>query len=251
MTILRAVRGVALALCAALGLAAVPLASAHPALATGCPDVLILGLRGAGDSLTDSNGMGADVLALANIVAGQVETYGYTVGLEGVPYAGVTGPQVLVPDQLLPAELTAQAYILNREQACPRSAIALFGQSEGAAVLHEVVDDFPSTVDVLLGDPLHQPLMPYNWSRPGNGGFGIAVFPWAVLGHSPAPISAWLWPQLRSYCLQWDPICGGGGADFSVHTGYRNDRQLVLTDCDGFNCTGMGDGAATFRAGPW
>src|SRR5690349_7029791 len=56
MTIMRRIRGVGLALCAALCLVAASPAASHQALAAGpCLDVLILGLRGAGDNLTDYN----------------------------------------------------------------------------------------------------------------------------------------------------------------------------------------------------
>lgn len=230
------------AACAALALLATLLAPA-PALAgaSGCAQVLIMGFRGAGDDppSATSMGMGDDVQVAATEVADWLDSHQWSVSLEGVPYPGVSGPQVELPSQLQLSILGAAAYVLQRHEACPGSQIALVAQSEGAAVLNEIVNSVPSTVDVMFGNPLHLPGTPYDWKVQGNQGDGVAVNPWVISGTPPEPIAAGLWPQLRSYCLQGDFVCGGEcfaftcnpfAIDPGAHTAYRDNRQGVLDD---------------------
>ena len=265
----RTARIVLLAMVAALDLAAGGRAASRPAAAAPtCPDVLILGLRGHGDPVTVTNAsgqrenfMGDDVTALVNdYITPALTANGWSVAHDGIPYTTIDAfSEATNPGSLTTAIQQSRHLIVHARDECPDSAIMLIGQSEGAAILHQMALSVPYAVAVLLGDPLHQPDQSYNWNHLNNNGNGLMYDGWLATWHvltailqleglpgpakpvpNPVPFPA------ESFCLSHDPIGGGAGLDRTVHTTYRFNVEGVLTAASQF-ATGIVQGDLEFR----
>jgi cutinase len=121
-----------------------PTESATPAagpllVSTTCADLVVLGLRGSGQSTTGNAGVGQEVFRSVRSLAAQVHAGSdSTVRLEAVDYPSAPAPTydaylagVQDGDRMLGARFAKLA------QDCPDSRFAFIGFSQGAHVVHE------------------------------------------------------------------------------------------------------------------
>lgn len=200
-----------------------------------CAGVEVIGLRGHGDSLSSSAGVGADVLALAERVAAARQPGSTT--LYALPYAqapSIVGTPVSVLRDVAPgADLLVQ-YLRGRVSHCPHEAQVLIGQSEGAAIVHLALPRIvrQTTAAVLFGDPLHVGAAPYDQPGSATGAGQLAL--WMGIGRPsplfgrPDPIDAASSAAVRSYCLPDDRVCAFNLLDGNPdeHLQYRHNRPL-------------------------
>jgi hypothetical protein len=195
-----------------------------------CADVIILGLRGKGDSINENHGMGADTEVVANKMKAILAPT-FTAELRGVPYddnrAFDGGGEQQLRDE-----------VRFWHGLCPRASLAVVGQSAGAAVAHQAVHAIipPVSAVVLMGDPQHHPNAPYNRGPGPNDGVGLNP------GGPAHDIPPGDYDRVASYCLAGDAVCGNGfGAIGAInneaHQQYRNDRDGVATKAARFAAT--------------
>ncbi|HEY7199088.1 MAG TPA: cutinase family protein, partial [Candidatus Dormibacteraeota bacterium] len=121
-----------------------------PGVASGgapaCAAVLVVGLRGNGDTPVGGHGMGDDSWAVASRLSG--------VAVYGFPYA--TGPWWRLGGHVRAAASALAAFLGDRARGCPDERLVLLGQSEGAAVVHLALPSVGAQLAaaVLLADPL-------------------------------------------------------------------------------------------------
>lgn len=210
-----------------------------------CRTLLIIGLRGNGDSLNEDHGMGGDVWAvterLTARLAGQVDAR-----WTAFPYS--TGPFWFAAQHATKASRLLTSYLNHRHQLCPAEQWVLIGQSEGAAVVHLAL---PASTNarmtaVLLADAARVAGTAYDtlashWS----GALAPLVLSsrWTLQGPRVQDnLPERLTDRVRSYCLAGDAVCNfSPGAvpqlvHGSVHTSYRR------------NPDGIADAAANFAA---
>src|SRR5215472_7163687 len=210
-----------------------------------CSAVLIIGLRGNGDSLNQDHGMGGDIWAvterLSARLGGQVEA-----SWTAFPYS--TGPPWLVPQHAASAARLLSSYLAHRRSLCPAEHWVPIGQSEGAAVVHLAL---PTAMNarmtvVLVADAARVAGTVYDTlASRWNGVMAPLVLSsrWTLQGPAVQDnIPTRMADRVRSYCLAGDPVCNfSPGAlpqllHSSVHTSYRR------------NPDGIADAAASFAA---
>lgn len=210
-----------------------------------CRAVLIVGLRGNGDSLDQDHGMGGDVWAVAERLtarlAGRVDA-----GLAAFPYS--TGPPWGVVQHATTASKQLSAYLVRRHLLCPAERLVLLGQSEGAAVVHLALPTVNGALvaAVLLADAARVAGTAYDTLATGwNGALAPLVLSsrWTLQGPAVQDnLPPGMTDRVRSYCLAGDAVCNfSPGAlpqlvHSSVHTSYRR------------NPDGIADAAANFAA---
>ena len=208
--------------------------------APGCAAVLVIGLRGNGDTPGAGHGMGDDSWAVASRLAARLPglaTYGF-------PYT--TGPWWRLAGHVRAAAGALDAFAHNRARRCPGERLALIGQSEGAATVHLAVPALGGELAaaILLADPLRVAGSPEDDLRSPTGGLLAPAMlgPAGGLGPPREVIPAAMAGRVRSYCLAGDPVCNAtpgallGRTRGDVHTTYR------------FNPEGVADRAADFAA---
>ncbi len=124
-----------------------------PGIPPGCATVLVVGLRGNGDTTDHDHGMGGDAWAVAERI-GVMLSGRLDAAFVGVPYN--TGPWWRVGGHIESAKMALSWYLADRHRKCPTERLTLIGQSEGAAVAHLILPAVGSqlAVAVLLADPL-------------------------------------------------------------------------------------------------
>lgn len=147
-----------------------PVSSTGPATGstfvdTKCADLVVLGLRGAGQLASKNEGVGGEVLKTVENVATRLHTEsGATVRIEGVDYrssrdASYADYHAGVLDGR--RKLGAQYEQLSKE--CGNSKIAIIGFSKGAQVAHEFAYDLSKeqsqnlVLIAMIADPLRNP----------------------------------------------------------------------------------------------
>ena len=178
-----------------------------PAAGNSCSALVVLGLRGSGESYNAStNGMGPEAFAAYSQIAKRVPgTVPY-----GLPYPAVA---VLPLSQLGSAYSQSLSYgdymlfhyVSQEAAACPYQRIALIGYSQGAQVIGDTLRNLTAgqqalVAQVLLfGDPRFNPAISGidrgNYSPSLQGAFGARTI-----------ASLW-YPKMRDYCALHDPIC--------------------------------------------
>lgn len=132
-----------------------------------CPQVLLLGARGSGQTFdNDEIGLGEEVYELATALAGVLEDGGLTLAAQGIPYAAVSifnnNPNLYDSAELgivIARNMLASVY----EQCGDSTQVVLAGYSQGAMVARGVVgnptEPYHSIVSalILIGDPHYNP----------------------------------------------------------------------------------------------
>jgi hypothetical protein len=188
----------------------------------GCPDVLVLGLRGSGE-LPQPNGNMDTQDAMGP------ENWATYLGIKNA-YNGravVTEKGVIYPaDAVLPYLFTAPGDFLesvanggvnlataitSEVTACPQAALVVTGYSQGAWAVHRGLYATPQNARshvaavLLFGDPEYNPADTFNRSAAVLGGIGPAQVADPGASGLPADMN----PVAASWCLPHDPVCEG------------------------------------------
>lgn len=228
------------ALIAAAPLLAVPADAAHP---TACADVLLLGARGSGqwaEGYDQNRGYGPQVRIAVDRMSEELRAEGVRVSAEPVDYPAESMTTLAKNPSKYWAGVDAgvarvQRRVADHAAACPDAAIVLLGYSQGAMVMHRVLQRGVEDLDtrdwlgsaVLIAD---SDRVPYdrttNHGTASAGTTGLAQRATVQSGSSPAKLEAWAQPLVHSICNSGDSSCGDG-VDNRVHTRYKGTPEVV------------------------
>jgi hypothetical protein len=209
-----------------------------------CADVVILGLRGHGESASPSAdyGIGAQNRAVADRLAVKLRSEGHSVTIEPILYAQEHVPTIdffyhaweAPNDQFyVYNQRIINALIDKRRNECPLSKLAIIAYSEGAWHVHSYAGSIIpiANVTILLGDLLHRPTVDYNRQPSDHSAGGRLLIP-----SEPDPIPPDRWSRVGSYCLPHDIACTN---DLSIdaHQGYKDDTNGVASAAADFALT--------------
>jgi hypothetical protein len=189
-----------------------------------CTGVLLIGVRGSGESPALDHGLGATLAGLyRQLAAGRPASQS---GAYGLPYAErSTGAAVVIE-----ASTRLAAIIARRHHQCPGEHLILAGYSLGAAILGDALQDPrlatgppPFTAAILLADPRFNPTD----TAAATGTFDPRYHGDQPRPAYPVPLAS----RIRSYCRKNDPICQSGDptAQKAEHGRYtpQQTRQAV------------------------
>jgi Cutinase/Putative Ig domain len=194
-------------------------------LSPGCPDVLVLGLRGSSEppqpngNPDTQDAMGrenwATYLGIKSAYDGRA-----VVAEKGVAYPAdailpdlFTAP-VKYLDSVASGGESLAAAITSEVSACPQAALVVTGYSQGAWAVHQGLYATPQSARshvaaiLLFGDPEYSPADAFNRSALVLGGIGPAQ----VADPGASGLPADLIPFAASWCLPHDPVCQGAVA---------------------------------------
>lgn len=180
-----------------------------------CADVIVLGVRGSGQSLAANDGLGKEVHRAVDHLTGRLADDDRSVEVWADPYRTSADPTL----EIYGAEVDNGSRLLAvhlREvvRDCEDSDIALVGFSEGAQVVHQVGHDLSEHLArrvrlvAMIADPrrnadddiAHESLS--GESATGNGTLGAGV-----------PFGPATRDSAVSFCVPGDEICGEHGGD--------------------------------------
>ncbi|MEV7397466.1 cutinase family protein [Aeromicrobium sp. NPDC092404] len=152
-------------------------------VSTGCADLVVLGLRGAGQDAGRNQGSGREILASVRAMSAELHRSSpATVRLEGVPYRAEVAPTSdFHRGNIEDGMGRTRARLDELAERCPESRVAIIGFSQGAHVVHELVSDLEPEKQValvaMIADPIRNPADPitawsYGDAAPGPGAFG-------------------------------------------------------------------------------
>lgn len=128
-----------------------------------CADLIVLGVRGQGQSARAAGGVGAEVQNTTRALVEQLDG-GERVRLEAIRYpAGAATSMADFDRDVEVGRLEILARHAELRSACPRSRFVAIGYSEGADVVHRAVAPMSAkqasdiAVAAVLGDPLRLP----------------------------------------------------------------------------------------------
>jgi hypothetical protein len=214
---------------AALMVLTTGLANVEPARAAvpplpfpGCPDVLVLGLRGSGElpqpsgKVDAQDAMGpenwATYLGIKNAYDGRavVAEKGVVYPADAVfPYL-VTAPGDFL-ESVANGGVNLATAIVSEVAACPQAALVVTGYSQGAWAVHQGLYATPQSARshvaavLLFGDPEYNPTDTFSRSAAVLGGIGPAQVADPGANGLPADMD----PVAASWCLPHDPVCQG------------------------------------------
>ena len=188
-----------------------------------CGDARFIGVHGFG---VDSgygevvqgvlNGLHNHPIGFNNVIYDQPLDYpeGNLSEVVALDFSDIVNGEAIGRERLLAA-------IETEVDRCPNEVILLAGHSEGAWVIHDVLDELAGNEQVashigavaLLSDPRRYPGDPVNTGT-ANPSFGITVLsgivpvlPWTEL---PAPIPLRFQGITKSWCINRDGVCDSG-----------------------------------------
>lgn len=230
------------ALIAAAPLLAVP-ADAVVARPSACADVLLLGARGSGqwaEGYDQNRGYGPQVRIAVDRMSEELRAEGVRVSAEPLDYPAESMATLAKNPSKYWAGVEAgvaqvQRRVADHVAACPDAAIVLLGYSQGAMVMHRVlqrgVDDLDTRTwlgsAVLIAD---SDRVAYdrttNHGTASAGTTGLAQRAAVQSGSSSAKLEPWAEPLVHSICNSGDSSCGDG-VDNRVHTRYKGTPEVV------------------------
>jgi pimeloyl-ACP methyl ester carboxylesterase len=180
-----------------------------------CSDVLLIGVRGTGESATQDHGLGPTIGGLYRLLSGNHP--GLTTAVYGLPYASNTPDDSIVDDASARLADTAE----HRHRQCPGERVVLAGYSLGAQITGDalqrtqLVGSRSYAAAVLFADPHFNP----SDTQTAAGSYSPAYH--GDRGPRP-PYPAAQASLVRSFCRRHDPICQSGdpSADKSEHGRY-------------------------------
>ncbi len=197
-----------------------------------CADLVVLGLRGQGQSRRTEQGVGAEVRASVQAVVTRLP-HGVSVRLEAVPYPN--GSDATYDADVARGQRMARSRLSALARRCPHSRLALVGYSEGAQAVHlAALRLTPHERDRLalvavLGDPLRNPDDPTRVVDYGTG-------PLAGRGNAgPGPaFPASTRARTLSFCVRGDNVCnapltGRVGTVSATHRGFYERSASART----------------------
>ncbi|GGF49661.1 hypothetical protein GCM10011519_24500 [Marmoricola endophyticus] len=179
-----------------------PRGAASPS-ADGCADLVVLGLRGQGQSASKAQGVGDEVLGVVRAIGARLPAS------QSLSLVAVRHPARLSPTQAsYDADVATGVRMVQRHldrlaRRCPGSAVGLVGFSEGAQVVHLAAarTDHRLAFVALMGDPLR---------RPAGAGrelhLGTRVTGRGSNGAGP-PFPARVRPYVVEACVAGDNVC--------------------------------------------
>lgn len=201
-------------------------ASAPLLVTTGCADLIVLALRGAGQAADKNHGAGQEILASVRAMSADLHRKSETtIRLEGIPYRAEAAPtsdfhRGNVEDGMA----RTRDRIAELARRCPDSRVALVGFSQGAQVVHELAADLPAesarriALVALIADPIRDPSdaiasWTYGKAAPGPGKFGAG-----------AAVDSALRDRTITFCTAGDEICNWppGGYDGPLSDTHRH-----------------------------
>ncbi|RLV48291.1 cutinase family protein [Nocardioides mangrovicus] len=148
---------------------------------TRCADLVVLGLRGQGQSARTHQGVGHEVQVAVRSLVRHLHD-GRTVRLQAVRFPAVSAATEAEYD----ADIAAGVALVRRARTtlaarCPGTSVALAGFSEGAQVAHRAAQAHAYALVLLMGDPLRNPRLSVRTlafgirlTGRGNAGYGAA-----------------------------------------------------------------------------
>ena len=202
-----------------------------------CPDLLVAGVRGSGQTTDDEDGFGEPVSSFVEALLERLEVHGEApfaggdITTEAIDYAALDVPAALSTGDLAGYQAShnlgrtaLEQKLAAHEQNCD-TPVVLAGYSQGADVIASRVGNTPNlwedgTVDpwpawdqvaavVLFGDPLFNPSDPSATGLLGNA-FGGGAFGAGVIPGSPGELRAQFvnaGGTVQSWCRNSDPVC--------------------------------------------
>lgn len=175
-----------------------------------CADLVVLGVRGSGQAAGLNRGVGQEVLRTVTDLARLVDDRtGASVRLEAVPYdASGTATSAAYFQHVEAGVRLARrqaAAVLDR---CPRTRLAVVGFSQGANVVHDLVDDLDdgiarrTVLAAMIADPQRDPddaIRHWSYGDPPLTGTGL-------LGPG-RPVAAEVRAAAISLCTAGDEVC--------------------------------------------
>jgi dienelactone hydrolase len=166
----------------------------------GCGSLLLIGVRGSGESSTADHGLGVAVGDLAARLT--AANPGRVMATYGLPYAART----LSADTITDAAGRLATTVQRRHQRCPAERIVLAGYSLGAEIVGNMLQKTPEprlaselTAAVLFSDPRFDPADTVTaagtFDPRYHGDRRRPAFPPGLAG------------RIRSYCRHGDKIC--------------------------------------------
>lgn len=237
--------------CGALALAATtPLAVAGDASARGqarssnsCVDVLLLGARGSGQWAAghdDDRGYGPQVRIAVDRLVADLRDDGLTTVDLPVDYPAENMQTFAINPRKYWAGVEKGVTWVQRRvsafrSACPTSSVALLGYSQGAVVMHRVlqrgVDDVPNRwwlgSAVLIADADRVAFdNTTNHGTADDSSTGMAQKAGSFSGSSPDKLTPWSEGVVHSVCNEGDTFCSNT-ADKNTHYGYRGTPEVL------------------------
>ena len=224
-----------------------PLHSTTPFAKTACADLVVLGLRGSGQSTSKDQGVGAEVLGsvreMATRLHSDLRSAKTAIRLEAVLFPARYAPTLAAYEAgISTGEKMVRARLTALSSHCPDSHFALIGFSQGANVVHAFADSLTAkqsrrlVLVAMIADPFKNPAdtiraYSYSTSTPGPGKYGVGpLFDRATRDRA------------ITFCVRKDEICnrpadGGPSEVTSTHrtfyeqpaTTRQTGRELVRT----------------------
>ena len=242
-----------------LPIAPAPSAAAAPAA---CAPVLLVGARGsgapqAGDDSDGRTGLGPEVRAAGRLLqrklpAGSVETV--AVQYPALPVTALRTDPVAYVSGLEQGVTWTERLLAERAAACPAQRVVLMGYSQGAMVMHRVVQDLVASGSagapvlarldgaVLLADGDRDATDGTRRWGTARRGVGIARQYAALAGARATPLPAALARRVHSVCDRGDLVCdvtgasgpsaGGGDVHTTHYDASRPVRRAVAVVAD-------------------
>ena len=176
---------------------------------TGCADLVVLGLRGAGQAADKNFGAGQEILASVRAMSVELHRKSdTTVRLEGVPYRAEVAPtSAFHQGNLEDGVQRSKDRIAELARRCPDTKVALVGFSQGAHVAHLIATTLSSAAAkrlvliAMIADPIRNPQdsiasWTYGKDARGPGKFGTGP-----------TLPATLKDRAITFCAAGDEIC--------------------------------------------
>jgi hypothetical protein len=211
----------------------------------GCANLLLIGVRGSGESSTLDHGLGATLADLYHRLTSNHPTLGTAV--YGLPYAARTTSA----DTVAEASRRLATIVGQRHQQCPNERLILAGFSLGAEILGDALQN-PGKPSIVAAAVLADPRF-----NPADTATAGGTFEPRYHGDRPRPpYASQLTSRIRSYCRNHDAICQSGdpAADKAEHGRYAPqqtcqalafiEHAIGVTSTDVDTCVGTNTGAA-------
>lgn len=183
-----------------------------------CADVVVLGVRGSGQAADRNRGVGREVLRTVSALAELVhDRTGASVRLEAVPYdASGTATSATYLQHVAAGARLARTQARDVLARCPATRLAAVGFSQGANVVHDLVDDLDAGIArrtvlaAMIADPQRDPSDSIrHWSYADEP----RPLPHAGLLGAGRPVSEDVRDAAISLCTAGDEVCNDGGTD--------------------------------------
>lgn len=219
-----------------------------------CAALYFLGAAGSGQDTSQAGvgqGMGPQVYSafsrLQSVVGAGRSVEGHALGYAAAPVSTLAGSPSLYFNSISVGVLLAKSTLRLHRMECPAQHIVLAGYSQGAMVMHRVLQDLVAAGDfetlrridgVLLiadGDRVTWDRTT-NWGSATPLGQGIGQFFPSISGSRDTKFPAYLQNRVHRICNRLDPVCdeletaslaATIAFRLKIHTGYTGQAPLL------------------------